>query len=68
VYEDLSRFLDPDTKVTREAFDTRNDEEFPLGEYCWEDHGCDLVSKYLPGLGEALDDEFSEALNITDWR
>ncbi|RUS19053.1 PA26 p53-induced protein-domain-containing protein [Jimgerdemannia flammicorona] len=65
VHEDLTRFLDPEAQVPHEEFDSKHSEY--SGEYCWEDHGCELVSKYLPGLGEALDEQFSEALNITDW-
>ncbi|KAG1060848.1 hypothetical protein G6F42_027848 [Rhizopus arrhizus] len=38
-----------------------------LGDYCWEDHGCDLANHYLPGIGDDLVTEFQEAQTITDW-
>lgn len=79
VYEDLSRFttigkapLDANdvTSMEYEAFEPGHAEyvEFMLSEYCWEDHGCDLVNHFLPGTGDELDDEFIESLSITDWR
>ncbi|KAI9029944.1 PA26 p53-induced protein-domain-containing protein [Phycomyces nitens] len=71
VYEDLGRFSDSGepSEVYQEEFESDHPEygEFMLGEYCWEDHGCDLVNHFLPGIGDDLDDEFNEALSITDW-
>ncbi|KAL0097081.1 PA26 p53-induced protein-domain-containing protein [Phycomyces blakesleeanus] len=71
VYEDLSRFSDSGepNEPAHEEFKTNHPQygEFMLGEYCWEDHGCDLVNHFLPGIGDDLDDEFNEALSITDW-
>ncbi|KAI9468257.1 MAG: PA26 p53-induced protein-domain-containing protein [Benjaminiella poitrasii] len=71
VFEDLSRFVDPhlNETISIEQFEKYHSEynEFMLGEYCFEDHGCDLVNHYLPGLGDDLVAEFSEAISITDW-
>lgn len=75
VHEDLTRFIDPKERIHK-----RNEEEEEImdtseyyvnevmsGDYGWEDFGCDLVNQFLPGLGDELDDEFNEALSITDW-
>ncbi|KAI8343554.1 PA26 p53-induced protein-domain-containing protein [Chlamydoabsidia padenii] len=82
IYEDLSRFTTTTTTTTKnndmngstapleyEAFEFGHEDygEFMLSEYCWEDHGCDLVNHFLPGVGNELDDEFIESLSITDW-
>ncbi|KAI9280371.1 PA26 p53-induced protein-domain-containing protein [Sporodiniella umbellata] len=69
VHEDLDRFLDPLLlqSIGHETFDPQQHQEFMLGEYCWEDHGCDLANYYLPGLGDDLVAEFTEAISITDW-
>jgi hypothetical protein len=70
--EDLQRFIDPvlNESIQLETFEQDHDEymEFMLGEYCWEDHGCDLANHYLPGIGDDLVSEFTEAISITDWR
>ncbi|KAI8394052.1 PA26 p53-induced protein-domain-containing protein [Radiomyces spectabilis] len=70
-YEDLSRFADPvaDKDIQRQDFEQVKEQydPFMLGVYCWEDHGCDIVNQFLPGVGDDLDDEFTEALSITDW-
>ncbi|KAG2223047.1 hypothetical protein INT45_008248 [Circinella minor] len=70
LYEDLNRFTD--IKAAEEF--NHNMEEEPVQieqvmseEYCWEDLGCDLVNQFLPELGDGLDEEFNEALSITDW-
>lgn len=72
VHEDVTRFADPvqDQIIIKEEFQFDHEEygEFMLGDYCWEDHGCDLVNHFLHGIGDDLDDEFNEALSITDWR
>lgn len=75
VHEDLTRFIDPKERIYRrneeeEMMDTSEYyvNEFMSGDYGWEDFGCDLVNQFLPGLGDELDDEFNEALSITDWR
>jgi hypothetical protein len=72
VYEDLQRFIDPvlNESIQLEPFEQDHAEymEFMLGEYCWEDHGCDLANHYLPGIGDDLVSEFTEAISITDWR
>ncbi|ORX50474.1 PA26-domain-containing protein [Hesseltinella vesiculosa] len=69
VMEDLYRFIDHEVCVPYASFspDNPDDEEFMLSEYCWEDQGCDLVNHFLPDMGDILDDEFNEALSITDW-
>ncbi|KAI8369494.1 PA26 p53-induced protein-domain-containing protein [Radiomyces spectabilis] len=71
VYEDLDRFVDPQISqcIQLEEFQSGQGgcHEFMLGEYCWEDHGCDLMNQFLPGVGDEVDDEFNEALSITDW-
>ena len=69
VYEDLNRFTDP---KAAEEFDHNLEEavqteQVMSEEYCWEDLGCDLVNQFLPELGDGLDEEFNEALSITDW-
>lgn len=72
IYDDLKCFVDPllNELIVHEEFDQENDEymEFMLGEYCWEDHGCDLANHFLPGIGDDLVQEFTEAISITDWR
>lgn len=72
IYDDLKCFVDPllNEMIVHEEFDQENDEymEFMLGEYCWEDHGCDLANHFLPGIGDDLVQEFTEAISITDWR
>jgi hypothetical protein len=81
IYEDLTRFTTSTAtainngsvaprRVEYEAFECGHQDygEFMLSEYCWEDHGCDLVNHFLPGMGNELDDEFIESLSITDWR
>ncbi|KAI7871762.1 PA26 p53-induced protein-domain-containing protein [Spinellus fusiger] len=69
VLEDLTRFAPPQPQWEEEEPFTShpNHQEFMLSEYCWEDHGCDLVNHFLPEIGDDLDDEFNEALSITDW-
>ncbi|KAI8332311.1 PA26 p53-induced protein-domain-containing protein [Chlamydoabsidia padenii] len=72
VYEDLVSFTSAGltTDVMEyEEFEPGHPDyiEFMLSEYCWEDHGCDLVNHFLPGIGDDLDDEFIESLSITDW-
>lgn len=71
IYDDLELFVDTDqATIQHQIFDVENDQEmeFMLGEYCWEDHGCDLANHYLPGIGDDLVQEFTEAISITDWR
>ncbi|KAI9322851.1 PA26 p53-induced protein-domain-containing protein, partial [Dichotomocladium elegans] len=75
VYEDLTRFMDPSARQI--PFDDDDDDddggsiyhmnEMMSGDYCWEDFGSDLVNQYLPDLGDDLNEEFTEALSITDW-
>ncbi|KAI8091427.1 PA26 p53-induced protein-domain-containing protein [Gilbertella persicaria] len=71
VHEDLQRFVNTslDEVIQLEEFEQEHEEyaEFMLGEYCWEDHGCDLANHYLPGIGDDLVAEFTEAISITDW-
>lgn len=70
IFEDLQRFVEPtlNEEIQSSAFDPDTDEYFMLGDYCWEDHGCDLANHYLPGIGDDLVTEFQEAQTITDWR
>lgn len=72
IYDDLDLFVDTSQheSIELQIFDQENDQamEFMLGEYCWEDHGCDLANHYLPGIGDDLVQEFTEAISITDWR
>ncbi|KAI8084711.1 PA26 p53-induced protein-domain-containing protein [Halteromyces radiatus] len=73
VYEDLTRFtcskIMKQELMDYEEFVPGHEDygEYMLSEYCWEDHGCDLVNHFLPGIGNDLDDEFIESLSITDW-
>ncbi|KAI8987208.1 PA26 p53-induced protein-domain-containing protein [Pilobolus umbonatus] len=71
VYEDLKVFINIqlDRSIHLEEFEEshRDYHEFMLGEYCWEDHGSDLVNHFLPGIGDDLVSEFIEAISITDW-
>ncbi|GAB5587688.1 hypothetical protein Unana1_02588 [Umbelopsis nana] len=70
VYEDLDRFLDPaaNASIQRTKFSQSDDiKEFMLSEYCWEDEGCDIVNQFLPGIGDCLDAEFDEVVQISDW-
>ena len=67
VTETLKRFCgSPEFK--HEDFDVKSTDYsvFRLQDYCWQDHGCSLVSKYVPGLGDLLDQEFNQVLNMTD--
>jgi hypothetical protein len=70
IFEDLLRFVEPTLNETiqLDTFNSDIDEYFMLGDYCWEDHGCDLANHYLPGVGDDLVTEFQEAQTITDWR
>jgi hypothetical protein len=71
VLEDLDRFLDPEASANIERIKFSQGDghkEFMLSEYCWEDEGCDIVNQFLPGIGDHLDDEFDEVVNISDWR
>ncbi|KAI7905181.1 PA26 p53-induced protein-domain-containing protein [Cokeromyces recurvatus] len=71
IFENLSRFIDLQSsqEIHLERFEKYHTEynELLLGEYCFEDHGCDLVNHYLPGIGDDLVAEFNEAISITDW-
>lgn len=70
VLEDLDRFLDPEASASIERIKFSQGDghrEFMLSEYCWEDEGCDIVNQFLPGIGDHLDDEFDEVVNISDW-
>ncbi|KAG2182629.1 hypothetical protein INT44_005608 [Umbelopsis vinacea] len=70
VLEDLDRFIDPtaNANIQRTKFSQSDDNnEFMLSEYCWEDEGCDIVNQFLPGIGDCLDEEFDEVVNISDW-
>jgi hypothetical protein len=68
-YEDLNRFTSGSNEIKHVDFDFKSNEYtiFRLQDYNWEEHGCSLVSKYLPETGELLDEEFSEILNLTDY-
>lgn len=68
-YEDLERFTSGSGEIKHVDFDFKSNEYtiFRLQDYNWEEHGCSLVSKYLPETGELLDEEFSEILNLTDY-
>jgi hypothetical protein len=72
IYDDFQNFIDPhlNDTILHEQFSQDHEEylEFMLGEYCWEDHGCDLANHYMPGIGDDLVQEFTEAISITDWR
>lgn len=71
VLEDLDRFIEPtvNANIQRTKFSQSDDtNEFMLSEYCWEDEGCDIINQFLPGIGDCLDAEFDEVVNISDWR
>lgn len=70
VFEDISKHVDSklNETVCVERFEENRYMQFMLGEYCFEDHGCDLMNHYLPSVGDDLVSEFNEALSITDWR
>lgn len=67
-FEDLERFLGK-SRVKHVDFDFKSPEYtiFRLQDYNWEEHGCSLISKFLPETGELLDEEFNEILNLTDY-
>ncbi|CAG8510193.1 15549_t:CDS:2 [Dentiscutata heterogama] len=65
--EDFSIFLDPIVETPYSDFPIENS-LFKLQEYCWEDHGVEMVSNPLPGVGELLDQEFTEIRDLTDYR
>ncbi|RIA99103.1 PA26 p53-induced protein [Glomus cerebriforme] len=68
--EDFSRFLDPSVEYRHEDFVVNCSEYsvFKLQDYCWETHGVVTVNNYLPGVGEILDQEFTEIRDLTDYR
>lgn len=70
VLEDMARFRDPQVEVRHEDFDVRSKEYrvFRLQDYNWGDNGVELVGQYMPGVGELLDELFTETLSITDSR
>ncbi|RKP08036.1 PA26 p53-induced protein-domain-containing protein, partial [Thamnocephalis sphaerospora] len=69
ILDDMSRFRHPPVEVRHVDFDVKSDDYsvFRLQDYCWEDHGVELVDKFLRGVGDLLDEEFKETLNITDF-
>ena len=70
VFEDMSRFLGPAEEEIRHVdfnFKATDYSVFRLQDYSWEEHGCALVSKFLPETGELLDEEFNAILNLTDY-
>lgn len=68
VFEDLSRYLgSSELRHVDFNFKATAYSVFRLQDYSWEEHGCALVSEYLPGIGELLDEEFSATLNLTDY-
>ncbi|KAI8051522.1 PA26 p53-induced protein-domain-containing protein [Syncephalis plumigaleata] len=69
VIDDMSRFLHPPIELRHVDFDVKSDEYsvFRLQDYCWEDHGVELVDQFLRGVGDLLDEEFKEAQTITDF-
>ncbi|RIB01199.1 Sestrin [Gigaspora rosea] len=66
VTEDFSLYLDPTVETPYSDFPVESS-LFRLHEYCWEDHGVEMVSNPLPGVGELLDQEFSEIRDLTDY-
>ena len=56
-------------KIVHQDFDVKSTEYtvFRLQDFCWEDHGCSFISKFIPGLGELLEDQFTETLEMTDY-
>ncbi|KAI1296181.1 Sestrin-1 [Mortierella claussenii] len=68
VQEDMSRFLDMGCQVEPALFDCRSSryKVFKVDEFRWEDDASALLSKCLPELSEALEDEYAETLNFTD--
>ncbi|CAG8477324.1 785_t:CDS:2 [Gigaspora margarita] len=58
VTEDFSLYLDPTIETLYSDFPVESS-LFKLHEYCWEDHGVEMVSNPLPGVGELLDQEFN---------
>jgi hypothetical protein len=69
VLDDMSRFLHPPIEMRHVDFDVKSKEYsvFRLQDYCWEDHGVEIVEQYLGNVGNLLDEEFKEALVITDF-
>ncbi|RKP25754.1 Sestrin, partial [Syncephalis pseudoplumigaleata] len=69
VIDDMARFLHPPIELRHVDFDVKSEEYsvFRLQDYCWEDHGVELVDQFLRGVGDLLDEEFKEALTITDF-
>jgi sestrin len=39
---------------------------FRLQEYCWSDHGFDLVGRFYSGAAQLLEEEFDVAFTMTD--
>ncbi len=68
VADDLQRFLSNE-EIEHVDFDYKSDEYsiFRLQDYNWEEHGCAMISKFLPEIGEYLDEEFNAILNLTDY-
>ncbi|CAG8482826.1 9021_t:CDS:2 [Cetraspora pellucida] len=67
ITEDFSLFLDPTVEISYSDFPVEESSLFKLQEYCWEDHGVEMVSHPIPNVGELLDQEFSEIRDLTDY-
>lgn len=67
-YEDLSKFKGSFAMMEHADFDTKSLEYsiFRLNEFSWEEHCCSAIARYFPELADLLDDEFREAMKITD--
>ena len=68
ILEDLNRFKGQDNEMHHTDFNFKATDYsiFRLQDYNWEEHGCALIGKFLPDVGDILDDEFSAILNLTD--
>eukprot|EP00742_Colponemidia_sp_Colp-10_P007485 GILJ01008064.1.p1 GENE.GILJ01008064.1~~GILJ01008064.1.p1 ORF type:complete len:558 (-),score=46.77 GILJ01008064.1:368-2041(-) len=64
---DLSRFTG-DASLRYVDFNVKSAEYsiFRVQDYCWEDHGYELVNQFYQGAAQLLDDEFTYIYNMTD--
>lgn len=68
ILQDLSKLKAETLLTTNVDADGQLEGLLQLEEYNWEDYGVELVSRYLPGVGESLDELFEEVKGLTDFK
>ena len=56
-------------ELTHEDFNVKSADYrvFRLQDFSWEEQGFSLINRFYPGVGELLDDLFTETFNLTDY-